>query len=578
MLTALGIKPKTIFSVITMVCLMSGCRVEISVPEGGEVTSLSGTISCKETQVCMVNVVDLVFDETLIATAKNGFSFTGWKQRERGLCGGSLSACRLVTSSFEGNELLVSFLEGDEVFFLEPVFEATKAFNSSQIESIGSYATRRAVSDTGINNIDSLVDVWRAELNGDDHLDLVLLGGVFPPSPRNGAWPGLILINNGDNSFRVAEGDRPANEWSSTVVVEDFNGDGRTDLFIGDFGYDGEPFPGFPNQLLINTEDGFDDRSVTLPDLDDRAHNVASGDLDSDGDIDLIIVSADFGNDPGRPYALINDGEAHFSLNREILPSLWLDGWVDSPPGFEQFKVPDWPVIFSTFAGELTDLDGDGYEDLVLGQGGWPGAVASRIHWNMGGHFTNEDITFLPDLNPLFDRTIAQTAHVVMGDVDGDDRSDIIIFAYGTNFQGQAVQLLMNKGNRVFVDESDERLGPLRVSQELGLPIYSLIDANNDSALDLVAMSTPLTGEVDSVAVWLNRGDGFFAPIRAFEFYEQKTDDMFFADDSLGQTPMPSSQGLFFVGFELTFPGDGQSTVNINLLEQLTPIVVTDQN
>ena len=44
---------------------LSGCRIIIVVPEGGRVVSDSGEIDCGAGQTCVVEVQDLLFDETI---------------------------------------------------------------------------------------------------------------------------------------------------------------------------------------------------------------------------------------------------------------------------------------------------------------------------------------------------------------------------------------------------------------------------------------------------------------------------------------------------------------------------------
>jgi len=99
-----------------------GCRIEISVPEGGTVETLSESHRCGGGEKCVVEVNDLFFDETFVAQPDEGYTFSHWIKQPRGLCGGLTTSCHLFTSLFEGNEVLISFLSSTEVFFLEPVF------------------------------------------------------------------------------------------------------------------------------------------------------------------------------------------------------------------------------------------------------------------------------------------------------------------------------------------------------------------------------------------------------------------------------------------------------------------------
>ena len=105
--------------------LVAGCKVSITVPQGGVVVSQSGSIRCEAGQTCTIDVYDIYFDETFEAIPAAGYSFVEWRQRDRGLCGGDDKPCQLQTTGFEGNANLLAVLESDEVFYLEPVFEVT---------------------------------------------------------------------------------------------------------------------------------------------------------------------------------------------------------------------------------------------------------------------------------------------------------------------------------------------------------------------------------------------------------------------------------------------------------------------
>ncbi|MCB1697968.1 MAG: hypothetical protein H6987_08745 [Pseudomonadales bacterium] len=102
--------------------VLPGCKLEIRVPEGGKVVSSDGAYVCESGQTCLIDVVDLFFDETFIAQPAPGYYFSRWNKRERYLCGGETTPCRLFTADFEGNPALQSLLESDETFVIEPRF------------------------------------------------------------------------------------------------------------------------------------------------------------------------------------------------------------------------------------------------------------------------------------------------------------------------------------------------------------------------------------------------------------------------------------------------------------------------
>jgi len=125
-------KPLNLTVIAAALLLSAGCKIRIDVPEGGQVVTESGAFDCASGAVCEIDVVDLFFNETFIAEPAAGYRFAGWEKIHRGLCGGSEDPCHLVTSAFEGNEVLMGFLERpEEIFFLNPLFEpeVTEAFD-----------------------------------------------------------------------------------------------------------------------------------------------------------------------------------------------------------------------------------------------------------------------------------------------------------------------------------------------------------------------------------------------------------------------------------------------------------------
>jgi hypothetical protein len=105
-----------------MVHAIAGCKIRITVPEGGKVVSSSGAYDCESRQTCEINVSDIFFGDTFSGQPKDGYFFRKWDLVDRGFCGNAFDACRLNTSVFEGNEKLEKILESDQVFFLHPMF------------------------------------------------------------------------------------------------------------------------------------------------------------------------------------------------------------------------------------------------------------------------------------------------------------------------------------------------------------------------------------------------------------------------------------------------------------------------
>ena len=114
--------PLVCFLTATVFLALTGCKLEIRVPQGGTVVSTDGAYICEAGQTCLIDVVDLFFNETFVAQPDPGYRFSSWREKDRYLCGGETTPCRLSTADFEGHAALQSLLESEETFYLAPQF------------------------------------------------------------------------------------------------------------------------------------------------------------------------------------------------------------------------------------------------------------------------------------------------------------------------------------------------------------------------------------------------------------------------------------------------------------------------
>jgi len=349
----------------------------------------------------------------------------------------------------------------------------------AQTPQRSTYAAGNTVFSHFIMNTDMTDNrfVYFEDVNGDGYTDIVVTGYTPISRPAQGAQPGHILLNNGDNTFRAATGDRPQSEWAREVLVADFNNDSIPDIFIADHGWDAAPFPGFRNQLLLGTGQGFTDATDRLPGLSDFSHNAAVGDINGDGFIDILVTNPPQGDASKSPYFLINKGNAQFELDRSRLPA----------------NITRADNSEFAWAVELADLDGDGHVDMVFGRKQGTATLPSRIYWNPGnGNFVNASVTNLPDMQRFVSGDKYEIIEIKAYDIDGDDRRDLIMSAYTANFGGTAMQLFSNNGNRQFLDSTDVCLSGLVQDPDnaRNTPYFlRQADINFDGVPDMLAMS-----------------------------------------------------------------------------------------
>jgi len=306
------------------------------------------------------------------------------------------------------------------------------------------------------------------DVDGDGDLDAFVANG----------GPETLLLNDGFGSFTDASALLPpANDPSTCVALGDVDGDGDLDALVGSAGCTsfGTP-PVFVPRLLLNDGTGaFSDASGQIPSLlysfDTGA--VAFGDLDGDGDLDLVVGNFRSGGPLGcgeaQNYIYWNDGAGSFAS--------------------QVFDFSGWYTRNVT----LEDEDGDGDLDVFFGNAsscslygesncGYGSYVRYRNDGGgaFAGPFTIAGITGLG-------------ASMDVGDVDGDGDVDLLAGRLGGH-----VRLYLNDGASGFSDVSGA--GAIAAATEIAA---ALGDFDGDGNLDALTTSTDYYGPVR-----LYRSDG----------------------------------------------------------------------
>ena len=397
---------------------------------------------------------------------------------------------------------------------------------------------------------------WLVDAQDDGDLDLVFLGTTGYLG--KGLVPFRALIRDGQNGFvfdtpGVIAGTVPfAPGTSFRGVTADFNGDGRLDVFSANIGCDGcDPY-GAPNTLLLSRPSGrLEDASGNLlappcdavtprfegqhmcnagegewgrtpgihypgtgaavPPEPDFTHGVAAGDTDGDGDVDILVGNRTLGLE--TPYLLVNDGNGNFLADWQLLPDMLYKSNLNG-------ENPTSPSGFL-----LNDLDGDGHVDLVTSpepsEGG--GEWFTGIHWNDGsGDFSTADtMVILPTsgIPNQKDRPSPGTSGTMLAlDIDHDGDKDLLVswngIGDGAREDPTSLQIWVNQGGRVFVDETVARVG---APPHAGMPAdwaqrFYAADFNQDGCPDLLFPDEHAYG---NRVIWFNDCQGNFTPLAA---------------------------------------------------------------
>lgn len=208
-----------------------------------------------------------------------------------------------------------------------------------------------------------------ADLNGDGKLDLVI------PGPQNENLLGTTVaafLGNGDGTFQ------PGNDYLTStgpvaVATGDFNGDGKTDLAVVDYG-------SAQVSILVGNGDGTFQSHVDYA-VGVAPSSVAVGDFNGDGKLDVAVAN----EYDGTVSVLLGNGN-----------------------GTLQTAVT-YPVGGGPSGIAAADMNGDGKLDLVLANDG--------ISLLLG----NGDGTFQPHV----DISAAGGTAIVVGDFNGDGIPDL---------------------------------------------------------------------------------------------------------------------------------------------------------
>lgn len=306
----------------------------------------------------------------------------------------------------------------------------------------------------------------------------------------------------------------------------------------------------------VNFTDETATRIVAADELaltDTEEKDFAIGDVDNDGDIDLVVVrKLPFTNVGPRRNVLFMNEDGVMTDRTDTL-------------------APDMLDVTDDRDVALVDVDDDGWLDMItvttLGE-------QPRLYVNLGaplgtwlGFDWDSMVARLPTFTPA-----PQFCSLAVGDVTGDDMPDIYFADYDNNLEDR---LLINDGDGFYTDETDSRLAAGLADSVFGTDA-EIFDMNGDTFNDIVknnsSGNSPPPGFSPNTSILYNDGTGNFtvqaviyevAPYMTHvaDFNQDGRFDVFIVDDGQDRVlTNTGNDGMNQAGFSEAIVGPSPDT------------------
>jgi hypothetical protein len=406
------------------------------------------------------------------------------------------------------------------------------------------------------------------ELDGDGKLDLVVANAGDLSTNTGGSVS--VLLGHGDGSFQGAHS-LAACDRCHAVGIDDFNGDGRSDLAVADRG----SVKGV--SLLLGNGDGTFG-SPTLTPVGPSPDSIAITDANGDGRRDVIVsldgnVSVLLGNGDGTlgpPRAFVTrtrfaavgefngDGVVDVATAAGPHVSILLgrgDGSLVTAPRHRVGQVP--------FDGALADFNGDGHLDLAvpnwscLGRDTCPIGTASVLLGNGDGTLQAAQ-NFPAGRGP---------EGIAAGDFDSDGILDLVVTNSGSPFT-----IPSDLGNVSFLRGHGDGTFEAPRNFAAGHRPHAVVvaDFNLDGRPDLAVANRSSS----DISIFLGRGDGTFEVGGRYGIDRTPLDVAISDFDGDGKTDIVTANADSESVSVLRGTGDGSFQPAVNYATGLWPVSV----
>ena len=309
-------------------------------------------------------------------------------------------------------------------------------------------------------------------INNNEIPDMVLTGTTI----RSEKYGEVYVVIDNELKYRFNSGQA----GNRKILIGDLDNNGSDDAILIATGIDQQPYSGSPTKIIYFTPNSYE--YVNLDDDPSYFHSGSIGDINNDGNLDLIVAN---NQGPEDTFAYIGDGNKNFSkikvgdlkdfaqktateffdLNNDGILDLISGGWETPTTGLDGNIIEDWRNRT-----ELSYGNGDGTFDIENSI-----QFPEIDYWGKVNGFLFHDIDNDGDIEIIINRT---KGHEDFPSVDNDN-----------SYDGIKIQILKKQGNEYvnhqIIDGPDGwfDLPPTWIEW---IPWIKLFDVNSDGIMDIV--------------------------------------------------------------------------------------------